>query len=186
MNTSLHRIEDVKLKGSRVRARREELDLSQAQLAARAGISQGQLSKIEQGKVPDNLSGTIESLASALRVSVAYLCGVTEKAPEAEKTLDAGGGPGVSVPRMGTAYTAEESPVEDALLWEFDRARHSIADALAVRAALREIPAELRPADMRPLTRRLLDAAWTLRGMNLAPTPSAMLAVVARAAEPPA
>ena len=59
-------IDAVKI-GRRLRAERTRRFLTQAQLAVKAGISQKQLSKIENDEVEPRFS-TILSLADALRV----------------------------------------------------------------------------------------------------------------------
>ena len=61
-----------KMFAARLRARREELGLNQAQLAELAGIYQANLSKMETGKMGVQL-GTLDRLAACLGVSPSYL-----------------------------------------------------------------------------------------------------------------
>lgn len=56
----------------RIRARREKLGLSQAELAKRAGLSRGYLIRVEAARQDPTL-GTLEKLAKALRVKLADL-----------------------------------------------------------------------------------------------------------------
>lgn len=57
--------------GMRLRSLREEKGLSQAQLAARAGVTAGMIGQIEQGKVQPSLK-TLENIAAALGVTPCY------------------------------------------------------------------------------------------------------------------
>ena len=56
----------------RIRARRQKLGLSQAELAKRAGLSRGYLIRVEAAQQDPTL-GTLEKLAKALKVKVADL-----------------------------------------------------------------------------------------------------------------
>ena len=68
--------------GFAVKARREELGLTQEELAHRAGIHRTYLSDVERGA--RNLSlVNIERLAAALSLSMSELFGLVEKAPTA-------------------------------------------------------------------------------------------------------
>jgi transcriptional regulator with XRE-family HTH domain len=51
-----------------IKKRREELGLTQAELAKRAGIGQPYISKIESGVIRSPSSSTIDSLAKALEM----------------------------------------------------------------------------------------------------------------------
>jgi transcriptional regulator with XRE-family HTH domain len=65
--------------GARIRAGRQALGLTAADLAARAGLSAGMLSKIEGGTISPSL-GTIQALAQTLGVPLASLfAGVEER-----------------------------------------------------------------------------------------------------------
>jgi transcriptional regulator with XRE-family HTH domain len=55
--------------GARIRRRRRDLDLTQADLANLSGIPQFHISAIETGRVADVLSFTLWRLAQALGVS---------------------------------------------------------------------------------------------------------------------
>lgn len=63
--------------GARIKKRRQELHITQSELASMAGMSQSGLSTIESEKnraMSDNLS----AIASALQCSVSYLMGETD------------------------------------------------------------------------------------------------------------
>lgn len=55
--------------GAKVRWLREQIGLSQAQLAAQAGLSQGYLSQIENGEVQNPSAAVLFRLAQALNVA---------------------------------------------------------------------------------------------------------------------
>ena len=68
--------------GSKVRRYRELRGLTQRELAAQSGISQGQISKLEQGKPTSTELGTINKLATALHIEPsAIIVGVLEQSP---------------------------------------------------------------------------------------------------------
>lgn len=62
--------------GERVRKRRKELKMSQAELAKKAGISRVQVSNIERGIHKNIRLTTIRALSSALELTVEelFLC----------------------------------------------------------------------------------------------------------------
>jgi transcriptional regulator with XRE-family HTH domain len=60
--------------GAQIRKIREELGLSQEQLAGRVGTAQSTISQLEQGERNPSYK-TLRSLANALGVSVSYLLG---------------------------------------------------------------------------------------------------------------
>jgi transcriptional regulator with XRE-family HTH domain len=62
--------------GRRVQQRREALGLSQVELAREAGITQGLLSRIENGHTPNPGAQALKGLALALRCSIDYLVGL--------------------------------------------------------------------------------------------------------------
>jgi transcriptional regulator with XRE-family HTH domain len=62
----------IKRTAMRLRARREELGMSQAELAKLAGISREYLGRLERARQDPTL-GTLEKLAKALKVKVAEL-----------------------------------------------------------------------------------------------------------------
>ena len=64
--------------GDRVRQRRGELDLTQEQLAAAAGLKQFHISRIESGDIKDVKGETLRRLARALRVTTDFLLEIEE------------------------------------------------------------------------------------------------------------
>ena len=72
----------------KVRARREELGLSQEELAARMGYkSRSSINKIENGRpVTQKI---IARLSDVLDVSIAYLMGWTDEEPELQAEIEA-------------------------------------------------------------------------------------------------
>lgn len=62
--------------GERVRKRRRELGLTQAQLSATTGLRQFHISRIESGHIKDVKGETLGRLARALRVRTDFLLGV--------------------------------------------------------------------------------------------------------------
>lgn len=80
MNMGTHTSIDDKLKtlAYRVLLSRRDLEWSQEELAQKAGVSRGHISKIERG---DTINVTVEvayAIADALGVSRAYLLGLTD------------------------------------------------------------------------------------------------------------
>ena len=67
--------------GERVRQRRDELDLTQEQLAGTTGLKQFHISRIESGDIKDVKSETLRRLARALRVTSDFLLEL-EETPE--------------------------------------------------------------------------------------------------------
>lgn len=66
----------------RIRERRKELKMNQAELATKAGMTQTGISTIELGKV-DPTTSNIKKIAAALDVSLDYLIlGIANKPPE--------------------------------------------------------------------------------------------------------
>ena len=62
-------------KGQRIKLKREELAMSQTELANRIGISKQLLYKYEKGLITNIPSDSIEKLSDALNVSPAYILG---------------------------------------------------------------------------------------------------------------
>jgi transcriptional regulator with XRE-family HTH domain len=62
----------AKTTGMKIRARRERVGMSQAELASRARLSRGYLIRLEAGRQDPTL-GTLERLAKALGVKVRAL-----------------------------------------------------------------------------------------------------------------
>lgn len=63
-----------KVVGANIRKRRRELDMTQEELAAKAGIERSYLSNIEAGKKNFSL-GVLDSIAGVLKVNAAGLLG---------------------------------------------------------------------------------------------------------------
>ncbi len=73
--------------GDRVRQRRDELALTQEQLAAATGLKQFHISRIESGDIKDVKGETLRRLARALRVTSDFLLEL--EAPEDSECLAA-------------------------------------------------------------------------------------------------
>jgi transcriptional regulator with XRE-family HTH domain len=68
--------------GTKMRLRREQLGLSQVELARRMGLTQGRISEWESGARTQMNLQNLRSLARALGVSADYLLGTWEEAGE--------------------------------------------------------------------------------------------------------
>ncbi len=75
--------------GKRVRRIRRSADLTQGQLAQRAGVNSGTLARLEQGGIQDPHFSTLEKLAGALDVKIEQLYNT-----EIEETTLIAGAPG--------------------------------------------------------------------------------------------
>ncbi len=64
--------------GTKIRQRREQLDLSQQELARLLGMTQARISEIESGARPNVNLNNLRNLARALGVSADYLIGTWE------------------------------------------------------------------------------------------------------------
>jgi transcriptional regulator with XRE-family HTH domain len=64
--------------GARIRRRRRDLDMTQAQLAERSGVPQYHSSGIEVGRIVEIKTDTLRKLAQALHCSADYLIGLTD------------------------------------------------------------------------------------------------------------
>ena len=71
--------------GRRIAATRVMADLTQQELAARAGIAQSALARVERGNRPQLSVGTLYAIAQALHVSTDYLLGLKEEPEPREK-----------------------------------------------------------------------------------------------------
>jgi len=71
----------------KVRVKRQELRLTQAELAKKARLTQATVSRIESGEVKELKSEAVRRLAKALQVSVDYLVGERLK-PEFNEALE--------------------------------------------------------------------------------------------------
>lgn len=65
--------------GTRIRIRREEINMTQPELAKMANLSQGYVSELENGKY-NPTAPTLLRLAKALRMSVSELIGEERRA----------------------------------------------------------------------------------------------------------
>lgn len=68
--------------GDRVRHRRDELDLTQEQLATMTGLKQFHISRIESGDIKDVKGETLRRLARALRVTSDFLLEIEDSESE--------------------------------------------------------------------------------------------------------
>lgn len=84
--------------GQQVRAIRRKHDLSVADLAAAAGISNGMLSKIENGGISPSLS-TLQSISTALQVPLSSLFASFEERQDCSYVA---AGQGLKIDRRGT------------------------------------------------------------------------------------
>lgn len=144
--------------GARVRARRQALGVTQAQLSERSGLSQEAISRVENGKIKGLLAPTQEALARALGVSVSWLMGAPDTSAEAHEAVPHGGA------RETVVVRDEDDPLVLALGDAFDPKRHLVLDTHAVLRALRATDRRLvEGADLVGAARRWLDAAAGLR-----------------------
>lgn len=84
----------VTILGERLRKAREERSWSIRKLEAKSGVSNSAINLIESGRRPNPRLSTVQRLAAALDVSVAYLSGQTDD------------------PRPPTAGQVEKTPAE--------------------------------------------------------------------------
>jgi len=63
----------------RVRTKRRELDMSQADLGKTIGKDQAYISKLERGIIAEITVNTLERLAKTLRVTADYLLGMQKE-----------------------------------------------------------------------------------------------------------
>lgn len=85
MSTRVFIKDKVESLAFRVKTAREEMGLTQPQLAKKAGISDGHLSKIETGKTTNPTRQTVKKLANALEVPEAYLLAFIEATDEEDR-----------------------------------------------------------------------------------------------------
>jgi len=65
--------------GEIIRQRRDELGLTQEQLATATGLKQFHISRIENGDIKDVKGDTLRRLALALRITSDFLLGIEQK-----------------------------------------------------------------------------------------------------------
>lgn len=75
-------------KGKRIRTQREELRISQTELASRIDVSKQTLYKYENDIVTNIPSDVIERLSEVLQCSPAYIMGWDSPAPSTKTTTD--------------------------------------------------------------------------------------------------
>lgn len=143
---------------SRVRARRKELRLTQAQLAERAGTTQASISRAESG---DSLlldDDQKKRLARALETTVDELCG--DEVPDDGPRLE----------------PDEGDPFDAALTSAFSRGGYSFDDVFAVRSMLTTTVRRLASdGDLVGGAEHLLRAARSLRKEGRSVTIEALL-----------
>jgi transcriptional regulator with XRE-family HTH domain len=152
--------------GARLRERRAQLGLTQAELAQRSGLSQEAISRIENGRIRGLMQPTQDALAAALEASVSWLRGgdgaEAPRAPEPSREL-------VVVPD-------DDDPLVAAIGHAFDWRRHTVVDSYAVLRTLRETDRRLvEGGDLADAARRWLDAAAALRREGIAVTTENLL-----------
>jgi len=159
-------------KTDRLRELRGSRGLTQAVLAARAGTTQGTLSRIEKGEIKERPDRQLaRRLAAALSVPLSEIFDDEEP-----------GEVPAEAPAAAASTTTSMGAYERDLLSAVDPARHSISDLVAARAALVSME-ELTgsPVELTGSTaRRWLDAALEVRAMRLAQTAQSVTARYAR------
>lgn len=164
--------------GARLRERRSQLGLTQAELATRSGLSQEAISRIENGRIRGLMQPTQDALAGALDISVAWLRG--GDGDDASRPPAMPAGELVVVPD-------DDDPLVMALGHAFDWRRHTVVDSYAVLRALRETDPRLVAAgELAPAARRWLDAAASLRRDGIAVTTENLLLRLTVGARAPA
>jgi transcriptional regulator with XRE-family HTH domain len=74
-----------KIFGERLRARRQQLDLRQQELASHMGVAQGWISELETGKQTRLEAETVCRFAETLSCSTDYLLGLSDTLPPAKR-----------------------------------------------------------------------------------------------------
>ena len=149
------------IKAARVKARRKELRLTQAQLADRAGTTQASISRAESG---DSLlldDDQKRRLARALETTVDELCG--DEAPDDGPQVERDDGDGAD-------------PFDSALTAAFARGGYTFDDVFAVRSMLTNTMRRLASdGDLVAGAEHLLRAARSLRKEGRSVTIEALL-----------
>ncbi len=148
---------DAGIEGHRVRQQRLAQGMTQADLAARSGLSQEAISRIENGKIKGLLQSTQGALATALGTTAEYLRGDTESSELPALALGA-------LSRETVVERDEDDPLVVALGRAFDYTRHLVVDTHAVLETLRATDRRLvEGLDLDVAARAWLDAAAALR-----------------------
>ena len=100
--------------GSNLRALRNAAGLTQPQLAERAGIEQGYLSKLENGRAAPSQE-VIERLATALAVTPAQLTAPTDHAQRSARAYVFGALFGIAAVAVGLLMASPDEPARPAL-----------------------------------------------------------------------
>lgn len=156
-----------------MRERRLALGLTQADVAARSGLSQEAISRLESGRIRGLMQPTQDALAGALGVAAEWLRGGDE-APAAE------GGARAAPARPGPADDPDDSaedPLMRAASQAFDpRRHHLLVDANRVLALLGAVEVGLAgDGALAEVARAWLDAASALRREGVAVTAENLL-----------
>ena len=150
--------------GHRVAERRRALGMDQDGLAAKSGVSQATISRIERGSSSGAIQ-TAEALARALSTSVAYLTGAAAdpgQVPENERVDE----------------RDEPNTLEEALGFAFVAGVHTLRDMRAVEDALRGFRGLRNGDDVVAAAREWLDAAAALRVDGVPVTAQSLLVQV--------
>ena len=116
--------------GARIKKRRQELHITQSELASMAGMSQSGLSTIESEKnraMSDNLS----AIASALQCSVAYLLGETNDPKAISQSYS-----------VSASMDMSASSAEDQEIWALRESLRRDPDRKMLFDAAANVPAE--------------------------------------------
>ncbi len=119
-----------KLIGAKIRALRAGLGINAADLAQRAGISAGMVSKIENGQISPSLA-TLQALSEALNVPIASLFAGVEERRDCSHVR---AGQGVVIERRGTKVGHR-----------YELLGHSLSGDLSVEPYLITLSAEAEP-----------------------------------------
>jgi len=127
--------------GARIRRRRLDLGITQAQLATRAGLNQGYLSSIERGRSNPSV-GTLRALSTALDLPEAVLVGGGREhdAPQLLETRN--------LPLFGTVPAGPPAATQEQLEM-FPVLRHLwAADRYCLRLSYDSMEPTLKPDDI--------------------------------------
>lgn len=153
---------------ARVKARRKELRLTQAQLAERAGTTQASISRAEGGDSMLLDDDQKKRLARALEISVADLCGEEPAFDDASNQY--------VFERDREPAADEVDPFDAALTVAFSRGGYSLDDLFSVRSMLTGTARRLASeGDLVGGAEHLLRAARSLRKEGRTVTIEAML-----------